>query len=329
MVHSQSPDRDANSRIAGGGFFSSARVFSLQPGERVVPGEVRGYHIDLRTKTQATDWPPEWLDPGDKWVMVVQWGLGAYERFLAGEGEVWFARATDCAAFLLAEQERGGPRDGGWLYRVPFPHTFPLQSPWISAMAQGEGASLLVRLHLETGEERYAEAALRAVRPMSIPSERGGAMAALAGRPYPEEYPTTPGSFVLNGGIFALWGYYDTWLALGDGDAGAAWEDAVETLALNVHRWDTGYWTRYDLYPHPVVNIASSSYHVLHVSQLRAMQRIAPRPSFGEALNRWQGYQESRLCRKRALAEKMVFRLLVPRNRTLATRLPWLRGWGG
>ncbi len=315
----------SDTRTGGGGFFSSARVLSLQPGERVVPGEVRGYHIDLRRRTQVSDWPPYWLEPGNNWVAVAQWGLGSYELFLAGEGEVWLARAVDCAAFLLAEQERGGPRDGGWLYRVPFPHTFPLQPPWISAMAQGEGASLLIRLHLETGEDRYAEAALRALRPMSIPSERGGAMATLDGRPYPEEYPTTPGSFVLNGGIFALWGYYDTWLGLGDSDAGAAWAYGVETLALNVHRWDTGYWTRYDLYPHPLTNIASSSYHVLHISQLHAMQRVASRPEFGEALNRWERYQASRVCRGRALAEKIAFRLLVPRNPMLATRLPWQR----
>lgn len=129
-------------------------------------------------------------------------------------------------------------------------------------------------------------------------------MAALDGRPFPEEYPTTPASFVLNGGIFAYWGYYDVAHGLDDAVARQAWEDGVEMLARNIHRWDTGYSTRYDLYPHPVANVASSMYHVLHVSQLRAMQRIAPRSELGDALGRWERYQASARCRKRLWRRK-------------------------
>ena len=62
---------------------------------------------------------------------------------------------------------------------------------------------------------------------------------------------------VLNGAIFSLWGYYDVWKATDDEGARAAFEDGVSTLASNLERWDTGYWSRYDLYPHPVVNVAS------------------------------------------------------------------------
>ena len=35
--------------------------------------------------------------------------------------------------------------------------------------------------------------------------------------------------------------------------------DATETLAAHVDRWDTRFWSRYDLYPHPIVNVASPS----------------------------------------------------------------------
>ena len=80
--------------------------------------------------------------------------------------------------------------------------------------------------------------------------------------------------------IFALWGYYDVAVALHDADAPRAFDAGADTLAGSLHRWDTGYWSRYDLFPHPVPNVASSFYHALHTSQLQAMNVIAPRPQF-------------------------------------------------
>ena len=198
----------------------------------------------------------------------------------------------------------------------------PASAPWVSAMAQGEGASLFVRLHLASGEAAFAEFARRALAPMAVPSGEGGCMALLAGRPFPEEYPTSPPSFVLNGGIFALWGYADVAWGLGDEAARESWEQGVDLLASEIARYDLGYWSRYDLYPHPVVNVASAGYHALHITQLEAMRLLAPRPEFDRAIEAFRRYEASRLCRARAFARKALFRLLVPRNELLARRLP-------
>ncbi|MGH2980086.1 MAG: D-glucuronyl C5-epimerase family protein, partial [Solirubrobacterales bacterium] len=191
---------------------------------------------------------------------------------------------------------------------------FQLPAGWPSAMAQGEGASLLARLHLETGEERWADAARRAVAAMRLPSGEGGVQARLDGGTWPEEYPTDPPSYVLNGGIFALWGLYDVGVALGDEEVRRQFEQGAGTLAANLHRWDTGYWSRYDLFPHPVMNVASSFYHALHTSQLEAMQVIAPRTEFEATARRFAGYPERRRSTAHAFARKVLFRLAVPRN---------------
>ena len=111
---------------------------------------------------------------------------------------------------------------------------------------------------------------------MRVESRVGGCMSPLGGRPFPEEYPTQPPSFVLNGGIFALWGLRDVAVALGDEQAARDFAAGAETLAQNLDRWDTGRWSRYDLFPHPVANPASSFYHDLHVKQLRAMALLHP-----------------------------------------------------
>ncbi len=157
------------------GFFSSAKSFALPAGTRFGPEGVRGYYIDLRVKAEEAVWPHASLGRLEDrlWVRVHQWGLGAYERYLAGEGEKWLRNAMEVGRYALSQQVRGGPRDGLWLNRLPYTKTFQLPAGWPSAMAQGEGASLLARLHLETGEERWADAARRAVAAMRLPSSRG------------------------------------------------------------------------------------------------------------------------------------------------------------
>jgi len=304
-----------------------SRSFGIGPGRRSDPAGVRGYPVDFSAKAEEpTPWegfashPGRWL-----WVALVQWALGAHERWLAGDGERWLAGAREAADLLVEHQANSGVHDGGWVQTAPYPHTFPLAPPWVSGMAQGEGASLLVRIHLETGDDRYAEAARRALRPLDVPSSEGGASASLEGGSLPEEYPTEPPSFVLNGAIFALWGLRDVGIALGDDDALARFRDGVDVLAENVHRWDTGVWSRYDLYPHPVVNVASTAYHALHVLQLEATNTLAPHPALSDAAARFAAYAESPVKRARAFTAKALFRVAVPRSRRMATLLPWAR----
>jgi hypothetical protein len=291
--------------------------FDEPVGSQIDPDGVRGYYIDLRIKARNPDIAVAWpWEPGQApWVACSQLGLGVYERYLAGEGEQWLGLARAIGERVCEHQVAEGPRRGGLEHDFDFPHTFPLRAPWISSMAQGEAASLLVRLHLETGERPYADAALRALEPLAVRTPDGGAMDLLGGRPFPEEYPTEPPSFVLNGGIFSLWGLYDAGRGLSDEPSARAFEEGVDALVANLHQWDTGWWSRYDLYPHPVRNLASIGYHELHINQLRALATIAPRPELGATADRFERYGASRASRARAFAHKVMFRLRVPRNR--------------
>jgi heparosan-N-sulfate-glucuronate 5-epimerase len=319
-------DRPAPARNRAG-FFSSARTFSLPIGERIDPAGLSGYYIDMRIKAETPAWPPEWFTQQARrlHVDVTQWGLGALERYLAGEGEEWLAAAANVADHLMAEQEVDGPQRGGWVHRFRYPHSLPLPAGWLSAMAQGEAASFLTRLHLHRPDDRLLECVSAAMRPMQIAVRDGGVQAVLDGSPIPEEYPTDPPSFVLNGAIFALWGIRDAGHALGDSSLFGEFEAGVGTLARNIHRWDTGYWSRYDLFPHPVLNPASSFYHALHVSQLEAMLLLSPQPQLAAARDRFETYAASPSAARRAFARKALFRLAVPRNGLLAHRLPWTR----
>jgi heparosan-N-sulfate-glucuronate 5-epimerase len=289
--------------------------YERKVGPRYSTSAVAGYYIDLRIKASDSEWPPHWLEETTLYVRLVQWALGCYERYLAGEGDAWLHASAGAGTYLLERQWKGSSSEGAWLHTHEFPHTFHVASPWASGLVQGQAASLLVRLYLATGEPSFAEGARRALLPLEVPVAEGGMAAALGGRPFPEEYPTDPPSFVLNGAIDAHWGQYDVWLGLGDASAGRAFAAAVETLATNLHRWDLGYWSRYDLYPHPVRNPASPWYHQLHICQLRVMNELAPRAEFDSIRSRFEAYAASPVCLTRALAQKALFRLRVPRSR--------------
>jgi hypothetical protein len=269
----------------------------------------------MRVKAKSPAWPSPDLPPLEDalHVVVAQWGLGAYEHWLETGREEWLAAARAACDYFVGIQRTSGPLAGAWTHEWSFPHSFHLDPGWVSGMAQGEVASLLVRVHSETGEDAYAEAALNGMRPLTVPSSEGGVGVELEGGPFFEEYPTSPSSMVLNGGIFALWGVRDVAVALGDADAGRLFEAGLGALAAGIGRWDLGYWTRYDLYPHARVNIASNAYHELHVDQLAATNAVAARPQLVDAEARFRRYYERRLNRARAFAGKVAFRLAVPR----------------
>lgn len=288
----------------------------LPIGPAIGEGEIRGYYIDFRAKTDVPRWPPPWFPwPGfHRFMGFAQWGLGAYERYLLGEGEAWLEAATTSARHVLDEQVREGRLRGGWPEPRAYTHTFRTGANWLSGMAQGQCASLLVRIGLETADERFLESATAGLEPMRVLTRNGGVVAPLGAGIFLEEYPTDPPSFVLNGGIFGLWGAYDVWRATGDDGAGTLFAEAHETLADEVGRWDTGYWSRYDLYPHPIVNVASPSYHTLHIDQLRALAALVPSAGLEAVEARFRSYGASPVRRARALAHKVAFRLLVRKS---------------
>jgi len=311
------------SRIAS---FVSAS-FDQPVGTRIVPAEARGYYLDLRVKADAPRWPESWIGPSGSvpWVTVSQVGLGCFERYLLGEGEEWLAAAREGADRVIGARRP----DGGLEHRFPMPHTFRVEPPWISGMAQGQAASLLARIYAETGEERYADEAAAILGPLTTPTSSGGAMAELGGQLLPEEYPTDPPSLVLNGAIFGTWGIYDVDVCLGREVPGLSAQVALDALAENLWRYDTGWWSLYDLYPHRVRNVASLAYHRLHIDQLRATGMLAGNAAFGEVQRRFEAYERSLAGRGRAFASKARFRVLSPRDARLARLVSsWRRGGG-
>ena len=200
-------------------------------------------------------------------------------------------------------------------------HTYPLHAGWVSAMAQGEAASLLVRAAHDTDDRRLADAASCAVQPLLV--ERSPLVVATPDGPVLQEYPTTPPAHVLNGWVFALWGLYDVGLSANDARCTAAFELGVDSLAARLAYYRTAYcWSRYDLYPHhPLANVASPYYHRLHVALLRALDALAPRPAVAAQVDAWAHAARNPAAWSIAIARKSAFRLIVPRRRPASSEV--------
>jgi heparosan-N-sulfate-glucuronate 5-epimerase len=286
--------------------------FPVAAGSAISYDSVRGYYIDLTRKAVSEPGDATALDAVPLHVMTCQWGLGCYERFLAGDGDHWLDNALRIGRYLIEQMEPAGQLAGALRHRIVFPHTFQVPSGWISGMAQGEAASLFMRLYVESGDERFARAALRVLRVLTISVQDGGVCRYLEGGPIHEEYPTNPASHVLNGAIFAAWGCYDVAVTLGDTRWRTHFDAVVSTIADNIEAWDLGFWSRYDLFPHRIDNAAAPWYHRLHIQQLGVLHAMTGRTVFGQVAQRWQQYADSRWKRSRALLHKAAFRVAVP-----------------
>jgi heparosan-N-sulfate-glucuronate 5-epimerase len=175
---------------------------------------------------------------------------------------------------------------GVWVHDFAFPH-YGLVSPWVSAMAQGLGISVLVRASQLTEDPVYREAATSAFAAFAHGITEGGVSCEENGYLWLEEYPTDPPCHVLNGFIFALLGVLDFLRATGSDEAMELWYAGIRTIRENLPRYEMACWSRYDLLSR---QIAAPYYHQVHVDQLRILASLTGDPVFDDFNRRWQGY---------------------------------------
>jgi hypothetical protein len=197
-----------------------------------------------------------------------------------------------------------------WQHHFDWEYRETLQAPWYSGLAQGQGISLLVRAYLHTGDKKYLSAAELAFQSFLVEVHSGGVRHTDSdGNVWIEEYIVSPPTHILNGFIWAAWGIYDYFLATGSNDAVTLFAACVQTLCLNLKRYDLGFWSRYELSNTRLPMIASRFYHRLHITQLRIMHEITHEPVLAEYASRWESYTRSRTKRTRALCQKGAFKL--------------------
>jgi heparosan-N-sulfate-glucuronate 5-epimerase len=243
-------------------------------------------------------------------IAIAQYGLGNYNIYKRDQSETRRESFLNASNWLVANLEQNQKTLWVWHHHFDWEYRDTLKAPWYSGLAQGQGISLLVRAHSETGDARYLECARLAFQSLLHSVEEGGVLFRDSnGDLWIEEYLVSPPTHILNGMIWASWGVYDYMLATADPSARHLFEQVVHTLAKNLQSYDLGFWSLYEQSGTKLKMIASPFYHRLHVVQLRIMHRLTGLECFRQCADRWEEYARSPARRVAAICYKSAFKL--------------------
>lgn len=261
--------------------------------------EIAGYYNDLTEK--VTKDAPEilvpkyYVDSGDKIffsIGIFQYGLAAYDLFLKTDNIIYKNKLLACANWAVDNQQD----DGSWI-------TFAFENadhPY-SAMAQGEGISMLIRAHKETGDEKYLVAIKKAKTFMLRSISDGGTTAYYGSEIY--LYECTHDPLILNGWIFSLWGLFDYCKYIDESDeVKSVLDKTLASLVKKLPDFDLKYWSKYE----DGKRISSPFYHRLHIAQLRVMHDLFGDDIYEVYATKWENYQNSFWNVKRAFIIKAL-----------------------
>jgi len=244
-------------------------------------------------------------------IAIAQWGLGNHQLWLAAQGAEQAGRVRAAADWLAGNLDLNSSGVPVWWHHFDFEYREGLSAPWYSGLAQGQGISLLIRAHEMNPQSGYLEAAEAAFESLKTSVDEGGAAFwDCTGDYWIEEYLVDPPSHILNGFLWASWGLRDYYLAMRDTSAERLFQAAAQTIARNLPRYDTGYWSMYEApWGERMLMLASPFYHRLHTVQLGIMARLTGMKIFEEYSRKWLGYQRKPLNRAYSLAHKSIFKL--------------------
>ncbi|MCK4777727.1 MAG: cell wall-binding repeat-containing protein, partial [Actinomycetia bacterium] len=216
-------------------------------------------------------------------VTIAQYALGSYEEYLHGKKEM--EKVFLSQARWLKEKIN---KNGQLLLDFPIPLR-NIAAPWMSAMAQGEAISVLIRAYVLTNETSYLEAAQNAFLPFKKELYKGGVVYKEGDNLWLEEYPEDPPTHVFNGFLFSLFGLYDLYRVTLDPEVKMIFNSAVDTLLRNINLYEKDGALLYQLND---ISYANDFYQILHVEHLKALSVISGEKKFHEIAEKWKSYNK-------------------------------------
>ncbi len=216
-------------------------------------------------------------------VAVAQYGLDNWELYLQTQDRKYIDVLLIQSDWLVDHQE-----NGKWGYPFEIKER-SLQKGWISAMAQGQAISLLLRAWQFTEDSIYFQSAQAALFPFMLDlKENGVSFYESDSSIWFEEYPDPiDPSHVLNGHIWALFGLWDYYRVTHDSTARQLFDAGIHVIEDQINRYDTGYWVLYEQRP---LRLISGNYMDLQIDQMDALYAITQNPVFETVAKRWYGY---------------------------------------
>jgi hypothetical protein len=241
---------------------------------------------------------------------VAQYGLGALYDFGKRGSKDSFAKFLSSAEWLSGNLKIISEENNLYLWLYDFDlDAYSIKAPWASALAQGQGISLLIRAYKITGDKKYALKAIQAFQSFLVGVEKGGVRRNLGEGVIFEEVPTNKPSCILDGFMFSLFGLMDLYIFHAEQKALEEFEKAYETLKRILPQYDMKFWSRADLYVNWPRMISSLFYHKLHIYQLDILYHITGNGIFKHYSYKWNKYLQNNLFKFTALIYKAMFKI--------------------
>lgn len=298
---------------------TKADYFHLPHSAEEYPADPRdSYYYDLRARVNY----PGSLCNGlpvvnlgdDSYVSPIgaaQFGLAHLQHYWDTGNEEYLHSAESIARAMVDVAEEGL----GLVWRHPISKRG--KCDWICSMAQGQAASLLLRVGELTSDELLIDKGRAALVCLEYDIEDGGVRASLDGHLWFEEHAIAPPAYTLNGFIVTLFGVRDAAIITKNDHYSELWNTGVESLISNLQRWDSDGWSLYDLStrvfgPISLSNLAAPFYHRFHIELLSVMDELTGNPAFREQRESWIEGLEKGFALYRGIFGKVIYRLLMP-----------------
>lgn len=222
-------------------------------------------------------------------VMIAQYGLMNYGFYLHSKNRKYLDLALLAGEWLLNNCNQGRI-EYKFNYMMKCPETV-ISAPFISAMSQGQAISLWSRLYLITNDKRWLLHIREVSQVIVSPICAGGTSSQYNNNIWYEEYPSVPGTHVLNGFLFCLIGLYDGFQVTKDNNLETAFKQGIESLRKMLPLFDNGYISYYHLghLEYTCQNVLiSPSYHIIHVLLLETLFSITQIKEFEFYIKKWK-----------------------------------------
>lgn len=164
-----------------------------------------------------------------------------------------------------------------------------LRSGWISAMAQGQGISVLLRAYSIEKKNEYLQVCEQAIQYFQNSISQNGVTHKFDTENWWfEEYPNPQKpAHVFNGHIFALFGIWDYYRVTKNKSSKQLFTKGLNAVISQISNYDNSYWVLYDQRFKTLLN---ASYMDLHIRQLEVLHAICPKPVLQQYINGWNEY---------------------------------------
>ena len=241
-------------------------------------------------------------------IAIAQYGLGNYNLFCRTRDETRKKRFINVANWLVSNLEETRYGTKVWYHHFDWEYRDTLKAPWYSALAQGQGISLLLRAHKEVDDDIYIYSAKEAFETFKKNIREGGVTYIDDDNHiWFEEYIVYPPTHILNGFIWASWGVYDYYLYTKEQEAIELFNQAISTLCDRLNDYDVGFWSLYEQSGTRMKMLASPFYHSLHIAQLKILYRLTDIKLFDHYSNKWTSYYNDPFKRNLAIFYKTIF----------------------